>query len=124
MAYVVEAGGSRIGTSELEHADPGMGVLHGRFSPDSGYESLRSVFRMFAEATPETSAQSTNQQLLEQYYRARDALCLRLLDAEGRLIPTTWIHIADFRAEAGPDAIELHVAVADASFWQPRPVPE
>jgi hypothetical protein len=118
MVYRVEARGVLVGESHLETAaDQGMGVVSGRFQAAPGYAQVKAIFRMYADATRETSAGQTNEPLLQQYYQARDALGLRLTDGEGQLVPTTAIHISDFTDEAGADAIEIEVFLADRSFW-------
>jgi hypothetical protein len=117
VAYRVEAQGLLIGESDLETADPGMGVASGQFHAAPGYLQVQLIFRMYADAIPDTSAGQTNGPLLQQYYQRRDALGLRLTDAEGKVIATSAIHISDFTREAGVDAMELEVFLADTSFW-------
>jgi hypothetical protein len=117
LPYSVIAGKTLIGWSDLERPDPGMGVLSGAFRPAPGYQAVRRIFRLFADASPATSSEPTDTEKLQRYYRERDALGLRLLDSSGRLIPTNTVHVYDFSDEGGPDALELEVTVADPSFW-------
>jgi hypothetical protein len=108
-----------IGHSELTERDAGMGVAMGAFHPTPEYARVQQVFRLFAEANPETSAEATDEEKLSRYYAARDALELQLAEPSGRLIRTDTIHIADYSVEAGPDALEVEVTLSDPHFFQP-----
>ena len=48
------------------------------------------------------------------------ALKLELVDATGRLVPTSAIHIADYRSETDGGDCELDVLIADTEYWQRR----
>jgi hypothetical protein len=98
-----------------------MGVAVGVFYPAPDYSRVQAVFRLFAEATPETSASATDGEKLARYYAARDALGLQLAEPTGRLLRTDTIHIADYSVEAGPDAMEVEVVLSDPTFFQPFP---
>jgi hypothetical protein len=119
MRYVIQCAGMVLGHSELLERDQSMGVALGAFYPAPDYSRVQAVFRLFAEATPETSAHATDEEKLARYYAARDALGLQLAEPTGRLIRTDTIHIADYTVEAGPDAIEVEVALSDSTFFQP-----
>ena len=121
MRYIIRCAGMELGNSELLERDESMGVAAGAFYPSADYACVQSVFRLFAEATPKTSAQDTDGEKLARYYAARDALGLQLLEPSGRLIRTDAIHIADYSVEAGPDAMEVEVMLSDPSFFQPFP---
>ena len=108
MKHTVKLHGVIVGHSDLEHTDPGVGRAWGAFRPGLGYELVQPVFRLFAQGE------------VERYYRARDALKLELQDANGRPIPTSTIHIADFTVENGPSAIELDVLIPDEAYWSRR----
>jgi hypothetical protein len=118
MRHTVRLHGVIVGHSELENIDPVMGRAWGAFRPGLGYELVQPVFRLFAQAVPLDGAKDTA--LLERYYAARDALQLELVDAEGRAIVTSAIHIADYTIEEGPSAIGLDVLVKDDAYWRQR----
>ena len=118
MVYSIRAGDTVLGWSNLELADPSMGVVYGAFQPAPGYSAVRQIFRMFAEAQPETSAQPSDTAKLQRYYEARDALGLELLDARGRRVAAETIHISDCSEEAGLDALVLEVILSDPAFWE------
>ena len=119
MRHTVRLHGVIVGHSELEYAEPGTGRAWGTFRPGLGYELVQPVFRLFAKAAPQDGT-GQDKALLERYYKSRDALALELWDAEGRLIKTSSIHIADYTVEAGPRAIELDVLISDEDYWERR----
>ena len=102
-----------LGHSELEHVDEGMGVRSGPFRPAPGYEQFRPVFRRFANAVGPTSREPENAEAFAKYYEERDRLGLRLFDDNGREVPAV-IHVHDYSVEAGPDAYQLEVYLAEA----------
>jgi hypothetical protein len=118
VKHTVKMAGVIVGHSELEMADPDLGRAWGAFRPGLGYDLVQPVFRLFAQAVPRHG--SRDDELLQRYYRSRDALKLELTDGDGRRIPTTAIHIADYSVEEGPSAIELDVLIADESYWSTR----
>jgi hypothetical protein len=117
MAYAVRLRGVILGHSDLELTDSSMGVATGAFRPAADYELVRPIFRLFAEATSETSAEPTDEERLARYYAARDALPLELVDERVRVIRTSSIHIADYSFESGPAAMELEVVIVEPKFW-------
>jgi hypothetical protein len=48
--FLVLFGGRRIGSTNLELADGGLGVASGRFHPEAGYEAIRAEVVRAAEA--------------------------------------------------------------------------
>ena len=54
---------------------------------------------------------------LERYHAARDKLGLVLVDATGRQLATSGIHIADYTEEHGGGTLQLEVLVSDDEFW-------
>lgn len=120
MSYVLKLRGMIVGRSELERADPGMGIRTGAFRPGLGYELVQPVFRLFTEALGATSEQPNDETKLARYYRARDALGLELFDDAGNRVATSHIHIADLTEEVGPRALELEVVLSDPTHWEPE----
>jgi hypothetical protein len=47
-------------------------------------------------------------------------LPFELVDDRGRTIETAAIHIADYSAQRGPDAMSLDVLVKDDAYWASR----
>ena len=121
MRYVIQCPGMVVGYSELLERDESMGVACGAFSPGPDYTRVQAIFRLFAEANAETAAEATDEEKLERYYAARDALGLQLAEPTGRVIPTDVIHIADYTVELGPDAIEVEVVLDDPGFFRSSP---
>ncbi|HET7550629.1 MAG TPA: hypothetical protein VFK04_05020 [Gemmatimonadaceae bacterium] len=117
MAFAIFYRGVPIGYSELEHFDDGMGVAIGQFRPTPAYEQLRPVFRRYSEALGETSAHETDEVALQAFQREVAALRLEIRDSDGRVIPTSWVHVYDFEAEGGPDAYEVHAQISDRNAW-------
>jgi hypothetical protein len=118
MQFTVQCAGMVIGHSELLDRDEGMGVVGGVFLPAPDYARVQAIFRLFAEANAETSAQPTDEEKLARYYAARDALGLELVDAAGRRVRTRTIHIADYSVEGGSEAIEIEVVLDSPEFFQ------
>ena len=114
MTYTVRMRGVVVGHSELEGVDASMGIARGVFGPAMGYELVQPIFRLYSEAVPESSASPTDENKLQRYYRARDALGLELVNSAGRVVATSAIHIYDYSLERGSDALELEVTFTDA----------
>jgi hypothetical protein len=115
--YYVKCGDQPVGTSRLEHADPSMGIAFGRFYPLPAYESVRPVFLLFTQALGVTRAQ-TDRMRLDQYYQARDALHLTIETADGRVVPTTAIHVVDWGPSENDEPLELEIQTSDAAIWR------
>ena len=121
MRHTLRLHGVVVGWSDLERIEPDLGRARGLFRPGVGYGLVQPVFRLFAEAVPRSDAGTRDEAKLARYYKSRDALKLELVDASGRIIPTSAIHIADYRSEAGGDC-ELDVLIADVEYWRRRPL--
>jgi len=80
---------------------------------------VQPVFRLFSQAVPRDGEQRDSD-LLERYYKARDALRLELQDEQGRTIQATAIHIADYSEEDGDSPICLDVLINDRHYWDAR----
>ena len=119
MRHTVRLQSVIVGYSELENIEPELGRAWGAFRPGLGYELVQPVFRLFAQAVPRDGS-SKNNEMLERYYTARDALQLRLEDPDGRLIRTSAIHIADYTVEEGTAALELDVLISEDRYWEQR----
>lgn len=119
MRHTVKFHGVVVGWSDLEQIEPDLGRAHGRFRPGLGYELVQPIFRLYAEAVPRADDAERDEAKLERYYKSRDALKLELVDATGRVIPTSAIHIVDYRGDDMGDC-ELDVLIADASYWERR----
>lgn len=117
VRHTVKLNGIIVGHSELEERDASLGRAHGRFRPGLGYELVQPIFRLFSEAVPVPGAEPRDQDKLSRYHAARDKLGLELVDASGKSIPTSAIHIADYTVERGNDALELDVLIADDDYW-------
>lgn len=117
VRHTVKLHGVIVGHSELEKRDASERRAWGRFRPGLGYELVQPVFRLFTEAVPMPGGEPRDQGKLARYHAARDKLGLELVDAEGRHIATSAIHIADYTEERGKDAIELEVLISDEGYW-------
>lgn len=119
MRHTLKLHGVVVGWSDLERIEPDLGRARGRFRPGIGYELVQPVFRLYAEAVPHSGSAERDEQKLARYYRSRDALELELVDGAGKLIPTSAIHIADYRGNDSGDC-ELDVLITDAGYWERR----
>jgi hypothetical protein len=113
--FTLYLGEQPLGQSDLENIDEGMGVVWGTFHPTPAYESVRPIFRRFANSLGHSSARPDDNSELARYYRERDALRLTLRDAAGQLLFTSFIHIEDLSEEApgDPESLRLVVQIAD-----------
>lgn len=119
MRHTLKLHGVVVGWSDLEQIEPDLGRARGRFRPGVGYELVQPVFRLFSEAVPRDEPGRRDEAKLARYYKSRDALQLELVDAQGVRIPTTTIHIADYRSNGTGDC-ELDVLIADVHYWERR----
>ena len=119
MRHTLRMHGVIVGHSELEHTDPTLGRAYGALRPGLGYDLVQPVFRLFAQAVPR-NGEPRNEELLQRYYKSRDALKLELQDAEGRPIHTSVIHIVDYTNDKGGGALELDVLIKDDDYWNGR----
>jgi len=119
MRHTLKLHGVVVGWSDLEKVEPELGRARGRFRPGLGYDLVQPVFRLYAEAVPRADTQSRDEAKLQRYYKSRDALRLELYDPDGRPVPTSAIHIADYTAHEGGEC-ELDVLIADAAYWDRR----
>ncbi len=118
MKHTVKLHGVIVGHSELESADESLGRAWGAFRPGFGYDLVQPVFRLFSEAVPMPGGEPRDQEKLARYHAARDRLGLSLVDALGKEIETTTIHIADYLE--GQGKLELEVLISDESYWLAR----
>jgi hypothetical protein len=77
MVYTLRMHGITVGHSDLEHADPATHAATGVFRPGLGYELVEPIFQLAGD----------KQQL------ALEKLALELVDAKGRVVPTSSIRI-------------------------------
>jgi hypothetical protein len=117
MRHTVKMHGVIIGHSELEGQDAVERRAWGHFRPGLGYELVQPIFRLFSEAVPMPGGEPRDREKLERYHAARDRLGLVLVDATGRQLDATAIHIADYTHERGKEALELQVLIGDDDFW-------
>ena len=116
MTYTLRLHGIAIGRSDLDRLDPAAGFARGTFSPATGYQLVQDVFRLYADAVPETPGAVANPEKLQRYYKARDALQLELIDPDGRIVSGTTVHV--YERGGRDDALELEVHIADSAFWR------
>lgn len=120
MSYVVKMRGVIVGRSSLEHANPATRTASGAFRPGLGYELVQPVFRLYAEAVPDPGAPPRDEEKLRRYRAAAARLGLELFTREGERIETSSIHVSDYVAERGSQALALEVVTEDALFWAQR----
>ena len=115
MIYSVHSQQGIIGTTLLAARDPSIAVAWGAFSPSAAFASVREVFAIFAAAI-NNHDQLADHGLMRHYYQQRDALGLRLVNEQGRVFPTTAIHIE--LADPEDDLFDVTVFFADTSFFE------
>jgi len=91
MRFDIYAGASLIGHSELNGADPPMGVAAGKFSPLPAYEVVRQTFVGCRDGS-------------------QAHLNLSVRTSEGDDVPAQGgVQVIDYSTELGPDGVEVHV---------------
>lgn len=118
--HVVRLAGVVIGYSDLEEAWADDGRARGAFRPGVGYELVEPVFRLYREAVPTADGPVRDNAKLERYHASRDALGLTLEDANGVLVRTSGIHIADYATDGADGARQLDVLISDDGYWARR----
>jgi hypothetical protein len=116
VIFEVMSQGQPIGRSHLEGHDTAMGVAFGAFEPSPAYQAVRPLFLLVTEAEDarRRGEIALAEEQLAAYYQARDALQLTLQTAEGHVVPTSAIHIADW----GELGREVAAHISDPAFWQ------
>ena len=66
-----------------------------------------------------TSAEPDDAAKLARSDAARDRPGRTVHGPNGAPIPVLAVHVADFRAEGGPDAVEVEVIAATSAAWAP-----
>lgn len=89
--FLVLFGGQRIGSTNLELADAGLGFASGRFHPEPGYEAIRAEVVKAAEARQAGAPP------------AADAPLLALATAAGEIVKTDFVTIDDSGGAAEPE---------------------
>jgi hypothetical protein len=117
VRHTVKLHGVIVGHSELEQRDPTEGRAWGKFRPGLGYELVQPVFLLFSEAVPMPGGEPRDREKLERYHAARDRLGLELVDASGKRIETSAIHIADYTVGNGEGELQLEVLISDDCYW-------
>lgn len=117
MRHTVKLHSVIVGHSELETADASAGTASGVFRPGLGYELVQPVFQLFRDAVPMRGGEPRDEITLARYYAARDKLGLSLVDAKGRRIETSVIHIADYSDQG---SLMLEVLIGDSAYWERR----
>ena len=117
MRHTLKLNDVILGHSELEEVDAVDRRVWGRFHPGFGYDLVQPIFQLFRDAVPERDGEPRDEVKLGRYHAARDKLGLSLVDAKGRPIETSVIHIADYSDEG---SLRLEVLISDAEYWARR----
>ena len=109
--YNILQAGKCIGTTNLVSIDSGMGVVLGTFSSTPAYDKVRPVFRLYTQAMIAQNKGIPCDEILNAYFKKRDALRLSLETSAKRLIPVEWIDVVDLLDETGD--LEVEVKLSD-----------
>ena len=120
MRHTVKMNDVIIGHSDLEEIDALTRRAWGKFRPGFGYDLVQPVFLLFTEAVPMRGGEPRDQVKLARYHAARDKLGLSLVDAEGKAIRTSAIHIADYSTVPDTKTLELEALINDDEYWNAR----
>lgn len=117
--HTVKLHGVVVGWSDLEHADPSLGLATGKFRPGVGYDLVQPIFRLFSEAVPEPGGPVADEEKLTRYQKSRDTLGLLLEDDAGRVVKTSAIHIRDYSHQP-KGTVDVEVLISDREYWKRR----
>ncbi len=121
MKFEIRCNDAMIGHSDLEAVDLGMGILHGEFLPLAAYESVRPIFQLFGDASPDTAHLKSGDSAKLQAFREQVAeLELEVWHRSGENLPVAEVHIYDFSSELGPESeCQVEVSIRDRAAWLP-----
>ena len=108
--YNILQAGNCIGMTNLVSIDSGMGVALGTFSPTPAYDEVRPVFRLYTQVMIAQDKGIPYDEILNDYFKKRDALRLSLETAAKHLIPVEWIDIVDLLDETGDLEVEIKLS--------------
>jgi len=118
MKFNLIANGEILGGSELEGADPSIGVRGGKFVPNVNYSKYQHLFR---EQSRMLIRSLGGQEPPTEYKNLRaqiDALSLRVETAAGEEVPTRHIEFEDFSEDLGEEGYELSIVVDGRSTYE------
>ena len=118
MRFKLLANDELIGHSQLEGADPSMGMRIGRFVPNENYSKHQNIFREHSQIR---TGMRIDVEPPDEYKRLRgqlDSLNLRIETSDGEEIGATFIDLVDFSEELGEDGYELTLAVDGRSTYE------
>ena len=111
MKFNLLANDELIGDSQLEGADPSMGVRIGKFVPNENYSKHQNTFREHSQIR---TGMPIDVEPPDEYMRLRrqlDSLNLRIETSEGEEVGAKFIDLEDFSEELGEDGYELSMVV-------------
>ena len=113
--FAILCEGLTIGHTAFERRGLPRGVLQGAFLPTTDYSLVKRLFR--ADALAGACADDPGSEtLLRAYYAARDRLDISVVDREGRLLPTEYVHVHEPVASGNAEIVaRLAVAVPSKS---------
>ncbi len=110
--YEILLGGEVLGRSPLAGRDSGMGLALGPFTPTFAFTKVEDVFALFAEASKDAGDTSK----VNEYYKKRDALGLKLRSPEGADIATDGSISLTFAPSSAPMPAKLKCIQAIRHF--------
>jgi hypothetical protein len=118
MRFNLFANDELVGYSELEGADPSMGVRSGKFVPHDNYSKHQSLFR---EHSRIRTGMRIDVEPPDGYKRLREqieSLHLRVETDDGKTVGTRFIDLEDFSEDLGEDGYELSLMVDGRSTYK------
>ena len=118
MRFKLLANDELIGHSQLEGADPSMGMRSGKFVPNEQYSKYQNIFREHSQIR---TGMRIDVEPPDEYKRLRgqlDSLNLRIETSDGEEVGANFIDLEDFSEELGEDGYELSMAVDDRGTYE------
>lgn len=117
--FIIFNGTQEIGRSELEIGDPYQGIRAGHFAPKPGYAALQALYQaltLMQREEGETAEEFATRR--EKLQNEAAALPLRVQTSDGRVVPTSWVHIEDYAEELGQAEREVTLCVDEYSTYE------
>lgn len=121
MVYEIQTNSMVIGTSDLQHADPSMGIRYGSFNPTEDYYTFKPVFDEYFRVISNMPKMPGT--TVPEFKPASDKvreLNLTLFTTEGKLVPVEHIEITDCTSEPelSNEPIEISVMVKNNEIYE------
>lgn len=108
MRFDLLAGDELVGSSDLPHVDPPMGVVFGPLYPHDNYKNIQKTIQEFH--LYDGSFGKIDDRRLQQVRQKIQTLDLKVKTEKGGILqPVGGVHVTDFTEKLGNEPIQLEV---------------